>query len=108
MTAEEIAAEILAGKHDNGLNAITYAIKQRRPVIKAIRTAEIKGDLQVGFTVRIPFDAPIRPEKLLGIDLEVIKVNRTTVNVKPIEGGLGKWDNGFRVNASDLEVVNSF
>lgn len=102
--------EIVNGNHDNDLEQIIRAAKIRQDTLKAIRDAEVKNRLAKGDTVRISDSAQIRPKKLLGLTCKVIKVNRTTVSIKAIEGELpqyDKWSGPFRCPVEHLEVVNT-
>lgn len=67
--------DILSGKHDAVLDAISQAVAQRRQVLARHELTSIK----IGDNVR--FSARIRPRYLSGLTAKVTKVNGASVTV---------------------------
>ena len=74
-----INADIINGKLDDHLSSISDFIKMRRQKL----AAQFGNSLSSGDTVT--FNSKTRPKYLIGKQAEVIRVNKTTATVKPLE-----------------------
>ncbi len=103
----EFPNDIMAGRYDDELTAISEALLARKEVLRDARRSEFKARLSPGDIVMIPVGSTLRPKYLHGKRLAVEKVLRTYVRVKPLDDGCRKYSAGFKLPMDYVEVVNS-
>lgn len=91
---------IIGGGHDDSLDSLSDAIKQRRQIVAA-RTA---SSLRSGDTVA--FSDLIRPKYLVGLTATVVKVNRQSVVVNcPDDASYGRFRNAKNVRCPNSLIA---
>jgi hypothetical protein len=98
-------AEILQGEHDNDLELIETACRQRRNLLRGAAAAVTMAAVKVGDTVRIK---AISPKYLIGATAEVTRKRRTKLEIK-FDKSYGRYRSGSTVivPSSCVEVAQS-
>ncbi|MFI5405117.1 MAG: hypothetical protein ACHQ1D_01250 [Nitrososphaerales archaeon] len=74
-----VIEDIVKGKFDNNLDAISRAIKDRRTALNGIKLYSFRA----GDTVK--FNSQTRPKYLQGLTAEVVRVNQKRIVVKFVD-----------------------
>jgi hypothetical protein len=101
-----VIAAILAGEHDNDIEAINRALNARVKAIRDLRAAEVVATLKVGDTVR--FNHTIRPSYLQGLEATVVRFDRAKIVVEITDKKVAsRYAGAIRCPAGVLDKVEA-
>lgn len=105
---DDVSVEILDGGHDATLDELERAVKARKKAIRAAEGQAMGAMLAKGDVVQIKDGSPIRPKYLIGVPMEVEKVNQKTASVHVVDPEAlpsKRYAYGIRVPLDTLEQV---